>query len=117
MTARTDGLHRAKSLRFRVLGALAVAIGLLITPSAHAQPVQAQMACGPRSEILKALHSTYAEMPVAMGLAHDGNVLEVLATKNRGTWSIIITNSNGVTCLVSGGESWEDVPEVVGGVF
>ena len=116
MTTRTDGRHRPKSLRFRVLGALAVAIALLFTPSAHAEPVQAQAACGPRSDVLKDLHSKYTEMPVAMGLAHNGNVLEVLAAKNRGTWSIIITKPNGITCFVTGGESWEDVPLVVGRV-
>ena len=41
-----------------------------------------------------------------MGLAANGSVLEVLASKD-GTWTILITSPNGTSCVVAVGDSWE----------
>ena len=43
-----------------------------------------------------------------MGLAANGNLLEILVSP-RGTWTIIITGPNGIACGVATGENWENV--------
>lgn len=64
--------------------------------------------CAPRADFLAHLSDNYAEAPVAMGLAANGNLLEILVSP-RGTWTIIITGPNGIACGVATGENWENV--------
>jgi hypothetical protein len=75
------------------------AVGTVST--AKAQPV-----CNDRSAIMKYLRNKYAEAPVAMGLAANGSVLEVLASPS-GSWTIMVTSPKGHTCVVASGKAWE----------
>jgi hypothetical protein len=50
-----------------------------------------------------------------MGLQSNGTVLEVFASQRTNTWSIVITTPTGVSCLVSEGQSWESMPQLVDG--
>ncbi len=78
-------------------------------------PVQAQQAmslCTDRSEVLGHLATKYSEAPVAMGLANNGGVIEVLTSGSGTSWTIIITMPNGVSCMLAAGESWERLPMV-----
>lgn len=72
----------------------------------------AMQACSTRAQILGALTKRYGEMPVAMGIASNGGLVEVLASpadggSKPGTWSIIVTMPTGISCLLATGESWE----------
>ncbi len=69
----------------------------------------AQTFCADRTQILDRLSHTYSEAPAAMGLAASGGVVEVLTSKEGGTWTIIVTTPNGNSCLVLSGEHWEPV--------
>ncbi|MFQ5958023.1 MAG: hypothetical protein ACE5LF_01500 [Alphaproteobacteria bacterium] len=84
-----------------VLGALFVVF--------HAFPAGAQAACGDRDKFVVLLGENYAERAVAIGLTASGRVLEVF-TALSGTWTILVTYPNGVTCVVATGESWEALP-------
>ena len=44
-----------------------------------------------------------------MGLASSGGVVEVVASEDGTSWSIIVTLPGGVTCLVASGEDWETI--------
>ncbi len=79
---------------------LAVALALISAPAT------AQMVCSDRDKFLELLGDQHAEAPVAMGLASNGTVLEVLASTKR-TWTIILTKPNGLSCVVAAGEAWE----------
>lgn len=67
---------------------------------------QAQMACAERSDILSRLDGQYSEVPVAMGLANNGGVIEVLSSPDGNTWTIIVTDTHGMSCLLAAGEYW-----------
>ena len=84
--------------------ALCSAAALLIPATAMAAP----MACSPRQDVLSQLADKFKEAPVAVGLANNGGLLEVLTAGDGATWTIIITMPNGVSCLVAAGESWQD---------
>ncbi len=45
---------------------------------------------------------------VSLGLSHDGRVVEVLKSPG-GTWTIIMTAPNGVSCLLIAGKYWQNV--------
>ena len=84
----------------------------LLTITALAVPAQAQgqMACGKRLDIVKMLSDKYHEMPRALGIAGQTNLLEVYTSK-AGSWTLLLTQPRGSTCIVGAGQSWEDIPE------
>lgn len=73
---------------------------------AGAQPTQAQMVCGERVDIVKALQDGHAEQRSAAGLSGNGGLVE-LFTGNNGTWTLLLTMPGGPTCLLGSGEEWE----------
>ncbi len=76
---------------------------------AAAGPVQAQSVCGDRAEIIKVLGSKYKEMPAAFGIAGQRNLAELFVSKS-GSWTMLMTQPQGVTCILATGQSWEQVP-------
>ena len=90
---------------------------LLITSAAMAlwsMPVQAQQqnTCVNRSELLQHLSANFKEAPIAMGLTSNGGLLEVVTSKG-GSWTIIVTMPNGISCGVAAGMGWENTAEVL----
>lgn len=80
---------------------------------AFVQPATAQQpACTKRADVIGHLANKYSEAPVAIGLANNGGVIEVLSSHAGDSWTIIITMPNGTACMVAAGESWELVPKV-----
>ncbi len=70
--------------------------------------------CGPLKTVLAQLQKRYSEVPVSMGLASNGSVIEILAAPG-GSFTIIMTQTNGLACVMAAGESWEHLPPKVKG--
>ncbi len=66
--------------------------------------------CLERSAAIDHLSKKYSESPVAMGLTHNGAVLEILSSNTGENWTIIVTMPNGTACMIAAGRSWEKVP-------
>tara|TARA_B100000315_G_C14284972_1_gene454777 strand:+ start:264 stop:629 length:366 start_codon:yes stop_codon:yes gene_type:complete len=66
--------------------------------------------CGKRSALLTTLGGKFAEKTVSMGLAGNGTVVEILSSED-GTWTILMTAPNGVSCLLAGGDYWQHLPK------
>jgi hypothetical protein len=99
---------KTRSLRAGV-AALAAALG------ATATEVAAQEICGTRADLLKELTQRYSEAPVAVGLANSGALVEILTNDNGSTWSIMVSQPNGTSCLVAAGKEWQALkPDTVG---
>ena len=69
-------------------------------------PAQAAPQCNTRDVVHDLLAKKYSETVVAIGVANNGGLVEVLATGDGATWSIIITTPQGMSCLVAAGEGW-----------
>ena len=80
---------------------VAVGLGLIVTAA------EADVACAPRDLVLKALGEKLQQVPVAMGLDRGGTVLEVLASADGETWTLIVTQPSGVSCVGATGTHWE----------
>ena len=107
--ARTGkaGLPAMKRLTWIVAPALA-AVAFLSAPetTARAQsPAQVQQ-CDQRAKVIGHLAQKYREAPVAIGVTTSGGMVEVLTSGDGGTWTIILSNPNGTSCLVAAGEGW-----------
>ena len=68
--------------------------------------------CQQRDAVLQILEQKYKEAPVALGVTHNGGLVEVLSTGNGSTWSIIVTTPQGISCLVAAGEGWREMEQV-----
>lgn len=88
----------------------AIALFTLVATVALATPAVArgELMCAPRDEVVKQLGAQFSETPVSRGLTGDGMLLEVFASP-QGTWTAVLSEPTGVSCLVSGGEAWQSV--------
>ncbi len=82
---------------------------LIFLGLAWAAPAGAQQVCANRDDLVTFLNTTYAERPVALGLAASGLLVEVLAS-DTGGWTLITTSPDGVACVRAFGESWTQLP-------
>jgi hypothetical protein len=84
----------------------AVAVILLSSlPSA----VQAQALCLKRETMIKELKKQFNEVPISIGLAGD-KIIEIFASPNGETFTIIFTTKEGITCPIAAGEDWVNSP-------
>lgn len=44
---------------------------------------------------------------------HPAGVVEIYASDETGSWTILVTDSRGVSCLLAAGESFEEAGDVV----
>ncbi len=88
---------------------LKMTIGLGIMVLA-AQQVSAQN-CAPREDVIKQLAKSYGETRRGIGIARQGAVMEVFASDQTGSWTIVVTLPEGVTCLIASGKSYETLVE------
>lgn len=70
--------------------------------------------CSTRDEVLRLLDEKYDEQVVSIGVTNVGGLLEVLASKDGKTFSIIITSPKGTACLVAAGEGWKSMKAIKG---
>ena len=92
---------------------LGAGLALMGTAAAaqQAQPGQ-QPQCNDRDTVLSLLAKKYKESPVAAGVTNTGGLVEVLTDGKGGTWTIIVTTPQGMSCLVAAGESWRAMEQV-----
>ncbi len=69
-------------------------------PTRMAAQAQQRRVCTNRSDVLGHLAKKYSEAPVALGLASNGGVIEVLSSNSGKTWTIIFTMPNGISCML-----------------
>lgn len=98
-----------RKTRYITMGALfvfwLVFMGLMTRP-AHAQIVCTE----DRKDAVARLASKYQEAPVSIGLAANGSIIEVFATRDGKTFTISLTTPEGMMCMMAAGENWESIP-------
>lgn len=86
-----------------IIGLVAVVLSLSFAALAQAVP------CAERAKFLTIFAEKYKEVPILIGLAANGNVLEVLASE-QGSWTIIVTQPSGESCGWASGTAWMKSP-------
>ena len=76
-----------------------------------AAPASAQTACADRAAIVKRLAEKYGESVQGLGIHNNNGVIEIYVSEETGTWTILITTPNGMTCLMAAGQSWMFAPK------
>ena len=88
---------------------LTLAAAAILTTVLPAGAAAAQTACAPRAAILERLAARYGEAPIAAGITDRALLIEVLASGDGASWTIIATSPTGTSCLIAAGEGWRAV--------
>jgi len=86
---------------------LAIGFALLAATGAQAQGRN----CATREKVVTRLADGYGESRQAIGLGANNQVVETFANLESGTWTVLVTMPNGLTCLVASGKAFELVAE------
>lgn len=93
-----------------LVGTAAITLAVMAHPAAAQQPV---FNCAEHSKVVESLGSHYSETLQAVGLINQAAILEVFVSES-GSWTMLVTNVDGHSCVVFAGESWETLPIVPG---
>ncbi|MBL4615618.1 MAG: hypothetical protein JKY27_12185 [Magnetovibrio sp.] len=102
----------SKSAIHIILGAAVLSMGLMALPAVAS--AQGPTTCASRDKVVEALKDVYAEKPVSLGLTDAGAVIEVMASQ-EGSFTIVITHPNGLTCPIAAGKAWQSITAKLNG--
>jgi hypothetical protein len=94
-----------RAMRLFAAASLLVFAGLIWLAGALA--AAADGPCGLREMFLEQLADRRGEKAVVAGIDVNGSVMELLTNAETGTWSMLVTSPDGMTCLVVVGEALE----------
>ena len=95
--------------------AAVVLTSALFLPVQLTQSETSPAKCGDRAKLIKTLKDQYKEVPVALGLSQKSTEAFEIYASEEGTWTVIMTMSNGMSCVMAAGHSWQDLPKQVAG--
>ncbi len=94
-----------------LLAALAAISFVLLFLSAAIRPAGAVETCVLHDVALKQLSKAYSEQVAGRGLTADGQKMIELLTSEGGSWTLIITDVHGQSCMLASGDVWVRLPE------
>ena len=83
------------------VGVLALA---LIAPTL----AQAQSNCAARDRVVQSLETSYGEVFAGGGMQNAQRIFEVWFSEEKGTWTILMTNADGKSCIMASGTNWRE---------
>lgn len=94
---------------------VSISISAILTGFCIASPALSQEApvCGVRADIVGKLSKDFRETPMAVGMVNQSAVMEIFVS-DTGTWTILATRPDGISCLVSAGEGWDSKTLIAG---
>lgn len=69
--------------------------------------------CAEHAMVVERLASGYGESRQSIGISANNTVVEVFASLETGTWTIVVTQPGGPTCLVASGEAFQVLAEAL----
>ena len=74
------------------------------------------MPCLDRTVMIDVLTKNHGEVQTGLGLQKDNAVFEVYTSPESGSWTLLMTQTTGVTCIIAAGTNWLelDVQPVAG---
>ncbi|MDL2402722.1 hypothetical protein [Rhizobium mayense] len=94
----------------RLIGTALLATAILHPGSAASQ---AMLACAQRVDIVAFLDAEYSEKLSAIGQLDPKRIVEIFAAES-GSWTMMITDVSGRSCVILSGQNWESIPVLPG---
>ena len=93
------------------LAAAVAAVSLFII----AGGANAAAPCGSHDAITKSLTTKYKEARRVMGVVNAKAVMEIFMSP-QGTWTVLVTDTTGASCIIATGQDWQEVPIELAGL-
>lgn len=92
-----------------VLGMASLIFFLFMPATARAEERRARVLslCGPWDAMKEKLASRYGEVPIGGGVVDGSTMLQVLASPDGSTWTLVTIDTAGMACLKGTGTGWE----------
>ena len=98
-----------KKLTQSLSGLVAVGILLLSASAANAQQI-----CASRDQAVAQLKQLHHERVLGRGLVPDGKAMFELFVSKSGSWTVLVSDPQGRTCVVASGASWQQLKPFLG---
>jgi len=99
----------------RVFGASLLALAVLLGAKAATAAGPTAPVCASYEAISKQLEKKYTEVPVGRGLVDGNKLMQLFASADGATWTVVVVRADGVSCIAAAGEHWQDVaPKALG---
>lgn len=89
-----------------IIIAAVILIAIALDALASAAGAQVHALCGDRAAFVQQLEESYGETRVGVGVDRSGPIVEIFANRETGTWTLMITRADGVSCLIAAGDAW-----------
>ena len=94
----------------RIIFSLIAAYALFVS----APPANAEQFCAPRDKAVMQLAKQFGESVSGRGLAANGKRMIEMFVSDKGSWTVLISDPNGRSCVMSSGENWQGTKVLVG---
>ena len=81
--------------------------GLTLAAALIPNTLLAQANCADRSMVVERLASGYGESFQGGGFQNATRVFEIWFSEEKGTWTILMTQADGQTCIMASGTHWQ----------
>jgi hypothetical protein len=71
----------------------------------------AEVQCAKQGLMQKLLTEKYKETPVGVGTINQDRFMQLFVSAD-GTWTMLMTKTDGESCIVASGENWDSVPQL-----
>jgi len=65
-----------------------------------------QLNCGPRDVAVAELAGDLGEQVIGRGLSLNGKAMLEVFKGESGSWTVIVTDTNGISCVLANGRVW-----------
>ncbi|HRY25403.1 MAG: hypothetical protein H6852_03355 [Geminicoccaceae bacterium] len=93
----------------RELGLALAALATLAAGAAKAEEAAPAVPrpCHDYKALVTALDKRYGEAPVSLGMQNNGHALQVFASAESGSWTVLSVAPDGTGCIVAAGRHWQ----------
>ena len=92
-----------------------ISAALAFGVAALAPPAYA-MSCAPRDDMVERLETQFKETLTARGLQNANALIEIFASPETGSYTVLLSRADGISCIVSSGTHWLTTKPVPAGV-
>ena len=64
-------------------------------------------ACGRHDVVVARLAEVFGEAVQSVGMTSDGMIAEIFFSDETGTWTILVTRPDNISCMLASGTLWE----------
>ncbi len=89
--------------------------GAVLVPTSTLRAEGGRQTCAAHEQVVATLTQKYGETRQSFGLTATNQLVEMFASRASGTWTIIVTDTNGVACLIAAGDSFDRIADQVPG--